>query len=183
MKKPSGSLNGFKRILIMSQNDYSDKQYAMDFLILLSRFKHTDQVDLVEVSSQNNICSTEYQNFLSFKTMICEMIFKAINNFPLIIKEYTIKCKNNKGTCLIKIGVSDHVDNEGELSVLTLITPNKTFYLNKTDVTTICISNRSDYYNKYTVYEFMSILYGGPDGHEPSVETSWVSTKNDKKEF
>jgi hypothetical protein len=137
--------------------EYTDNQYANDFLVLISRFKHTDPVDLIEVSDKNSISCPEYQNFLSFKTMICEMVFRAINNFPNIIKEYTIKCTNNKGTCLIKIGISDHLDNEGELSVLTLITPFKTYYLNKTDVNTICISNRSNYYNKLTIYEFISM--------------------------
>jgi hypothetical protein len=165
------------------ESTYTDYDFANDFLIFLSRFKQSDTVDLVSVPDKTCVPSSGYYNYLSFKTMICEMIFRAINNFPHIIKEYTITCTNNKGQVIIKIGVSEHKDNEDELSVVTVITPNKTYYLNKVDVNTICIANRTNFYDHLTVHEFISIIYGGSDGYEPIVKTSWVSNKNNKKEF
>ena len=161
--------------------EYSDLDYAKDFIVFLSRFKKTDEVDMVTLPEKNCITSPDYYQFLAFKTTICEMIFRAINNMPHIIKEYTIVCTNNKGKATIKIGISDELDGEGEISVLRVITPKKTYCLSKTDVNTIYIANRTNFYNEMMVHKFISILYGGPDGYEPLIKTSWVSTRCETK--
>ena len=163
--------------------EYSDIEYAKDFIKLLSKFKQNERCDIVSISEKPCICSMEYYNFLSFKTMICELIYNAINNMPEIINEYTITCTNNKIKCEIKIGISDLLDNEEEISVFRIITPTKTYALNKTDVNTLYIANRTNFYNEFTVREFLSVIYGGQDGYEPIIKTSFVSVKSEKKEF
>ena len=60
--------------------------------------------------SENNHCkSTEYWRYISFRTMICEMIYQAVNLFPEI-EEYTITCTSNSIITTLQLGIySDNI--------------------------------------------------------------------------
>jgi hypothetical protein len=166
-------------------SDYPPKEYAKDFIFFLSKFRPTEIVDSVLVSQNTGwiLASPGYYNYLSFKTLICELFFRAINTFNQgLIREYTITCTNNKGVVKVVIGVSDDLDNQGEISIAKIITPTTIVNMNKDDVNAVYTANRTNYYNQIIVNEFITMLYG-MDGDEPLISTSSISTKAFRKEY
>ena len=159
------------------------ESYSKDFLDFLSKYKRNqlNSVELVTVDEKVEHKIKLNYSYSTFKTFICELVYNAINNMNKTIREYTIICENDKGVVLIKIGMFDDLDNEGELSVLKIITSKKTYILNKEDVQTLYIANRSNYCNEFTILEVMVLLYNG--GYEPFVTTRFISCKTFKKEF
>lgn len=166
-------------------NDYlSDREYASDFLELLTRYKEHHETALIttfDSSSFYNIKSIENSNYLTFKSLICELFYQAVNSIPHLITEYTITCRNNKGTTELKIGVLEDVDDDGEISVAKVVTPTTEFILNKFDVNQFYIANRSRHCNEETITAIMVLLYNG--GHEPTIKTSFVATKTFVSKF
>ena len=168
---------------VKSIQDYDSNQYASDFIKLLSRYteRNGDRFYLTLNRETNVIHPSGYYDYISFKQLICELFYRAITSIPNIISEYTITCKNNLGTTLIKIGIFDELDDDGEKCVAKIVTPDYTYCLCKNDVHSIFIANRTNKPDEDVISSLMVLLYG--NGHEPSVTTSWVSAKTLKKEF
>ena len=158
-------------------NDYlSDREYASDFLELLTKYKEHHQTSLVltfdETRLYNIKCPTT-TSYLTFKNLICELFYQAVNSIPHLITEYTITCTNNKGVSKLIIGILDDVDDDGEISVAKIVTKDTEFILNKYDVNQIYIANRTKNSDEDVITSIMVLLYNC--GHEPIIKTSFVS--------
>ena len=167
----------------MSTDYLSDQEFASDFLELLTKYKE-NQTPLVTAFNANtfyNIKSAEAKRYLTFKSLICELFYQAVNNIPHVIKEYTITCTNNKGTNKLIIGVLDDLDDDGEISVAKVVTKDTEFILNKYDVNQIYIANRTKNSDEDVITSIMVLLYNC--GHEPIIKTSFVANlvKNSTK--
>ena len=167
--------------------DYvSDKEYANDFLSFLLKFKRNDDIytnqDTVDVLTKikKSITSPDFLRFSTFKALVCELFHNAINSIPSIITEYTITCKNNKGINQIIIGVLDDIDDEGEISVAKVITPDSIFIMNKLHVNNFYIANKTNFYDHEIVDSVFVLLYN--NGNEPSITTSYKVAKRLTKE-
>jgi hypothetical protein len=157
-------------------NDYlSDPEYASDFLELLTKYKehHTTLITKFTDKSLYYIKSAEAKRYLTFKNLICELFYQAINSIPHFIKEYTITCTNNKGTTKFIIGVLNDRDDDGEISVAKIVTKDTEFILNKYDVNHLYIANRTKQSDQDIITTVMVLLYNF--GHEPIVKTSFVA--------
>ena len=67
----------------------SDKEYAYDFLSFLSKFKKSNNhlVDIFEQKEEKCIKSPDFLNYSTFKALVCELFYNAINSIPDIITE------------------------------------------------------------------------------------------------
>jgi intein-encoded DNA endonuclease-like protein len=161
-------------------NDYlSDREFASDFLELLTKYEEHHETSLVTKFTDKTIYhikSCEAQRYLTFKHMICELFYQAINNMPHLIKQYTITCTNNKGVSKLIIGILDELDDDGEISVAKIVTKNTEFILNKYDVNQIYIANRTRNSDEDVITSIMVLLYNL--GHEPIVKTSFIPNVN-----
>jgi len=160
-------------------NDYTEREFADDFIALLKKYKESSQGIYFQENEKKNmdlIKSARLSSYLNFKAYICELFYQAINSIPHTITEYTITTVNNKVKNQIVIGLIDDIDDEGEISVAKVITPDHIFVLNKTDVHNIYIANRSNLHDKETVNSIMMLLY--LDGNEPIVKTSYKAAKS-----
>ena len=168
----------------MSDDYLSDREYASDFLELLRKYKEHHETSLVTRFTDKtlyNIKSAEAKRYLTFKNMICELFYQAINNIPHLIKQYTITCTNNKGVTKLIIGVLEDFDDDGEISVAKIVTKDTEFILNKYDVNQIYIANRTRNGDEDVITSIMVLLYN--IGHEPIIKTSFVANfdKNSTK--
>ena len=168
---------------VKSAEDYDSNQYASDFIKLLSKYteRNGDRFYLTLNREISVIRPSGYYNYISFKQLICELFYRAITSIPNTISEYTIKCENNLGTTLIKIGIFEELDDDGEKCIAKVVTSTYTYCLCKNDVHSIFIANRTNRVDEDVISSLMVLLYG--TGDEPRVTTSWVSAKSLKKEF
>ena len=161
----------------------NEREYAEDFMLLLRKYKETNKdiyfKDMDEKKDPILIKSHFFTRYLTFKALICELFYQAVNSIPHDISIYTITTVNNKGKNQIVIGILDDLDDDGEISIAKIITPDCEFVLNKVDVHNIYIANRSQHHDKDIVNSIMMLLY--MDGDEPSIKTSFKS--NMKKEI
>ena len=161
----------------MSEPYISDKEYAYDFLSFLSKFKKSNNhlVDIFEQKEEKCIKSPDFLNYSTFKALVCELFYNAINSIPDIITEYTINFVNDKGQNQIIIGVLDDIDDEGEISVAKVITPNTIFIMNKIHVNNFYIANKTQFYDHEIVDSVFALLYN--DGYEPFITTNYKVNK------
>lgn len=171
--------------------DEDSLQYSKNFLHFLTKYKETPDVSsavpiflgekLVTIAIQKNfnkdiaVRSCEYYNLRSFKTLICELVFRAINMFP-VISEYVIECTNNEDVSKLSIGYYSELDNDNEPTVMKLENKHFNFCLTKDDVQAIYIANRSKLYDVVTVNMIINCLYF--KGYEPTVKTSYTVVKS-----
>jgi hypothetical protein len=168
---------------IRRANEYTSDQYANDFINLLSKYKPNGKDDKFYLTINrevNVIRPSGYYAYISFKNLVCELFHRAIKSIPNIISEYTITCRNSEGTTMIKLGLFDDLDDDGEKCVAKVVTPTFTYCLCKNDVHAIFVANRTNQVNEEVVTSLMVLLYG--TGDEPILTTSWVSAKTFKKE-
>jgi len=156
----------------------TEKEYADDFINLLHRYKTVSTKgvyfkDQEPIKDPVLIKSSFYLAYLTFKALICELFYQAIRSIPHDISEYTIHCTNNKGVNQIVIGIFDDLDDDGEIAVTKIITPDSIFVLNKVDVHNFYIANRSQHHDKDIINSIMMLLY--MDGDEPRIKTSYKS--------
>jgi len=148
-----------------------EQKEEQDFLLLLNKLKTN-----IQNQNKKEMCikSGEYSSYLTFKGIISELFYQAINSIPHDISEYTIHCTNNKGTTSILIGIFDELDDDGEIAVAKIFKKGSNAYiLNKTEIHTLYIANRSQHHNKDIINSIMMLLY--LDGHEPRIKTSYKS--------
>ena len=148
---------------------YGEKEYNVDFIRLLQKYKE-DRVymHIPELPINTVFIKNSYYDTISFRTMICEIIYQAIQMFPLI-KEYTILCENSKGRSKIIIGYHEEIDNDGELGLVKVQNKHGTFMLDKIDVHNLYIFNRCNECDTEIANALMLCLY--LDGEKPSVKT------------
>ena len=145
---------------------YTEQDYNNDFIDLLK-----NQEEIYTHIISKNIHNTPlkdhlFYDTLSFRTMICEMIYQAVHMFPNI-KEYIIHCHNNKGKSKITIGYLQERDNDGELGLMKVENKHGTFVLDKTEVFHLYTYNRSMESDVTIVNGILLCLY--LDGFQPNV--------------
>ena len=77
--------------------------------------------------------------FLCFLNPVAKGSTSISSNFDKRI----ITCTNNKGVSKLIIGILDDRDEDGEISVAKIVTPDSEYILNKYDVNHIYIANKS----------------------------------------
>jgi hypothetical protein len=155
-------------------------EYAYDYIKLLSKFKQTNENEYLFTNFKfDTIKSLQYYSFFSFRSIICELFYQAINSIPNIITHYTISCKSKKGTSELQIGIFNDLDDEGEISVAKIVSPNCMLILNKEAVHNLYIANKTNYFDYETVNTIISLLYMDED--EPRIKTWYISSKRDTK--
>ena len=167
----------------MSEPVYTEMEYNIDFIRLLQKYKETHFYnDLPKECIHPIFRETSYYQTLAFRTMICEIIYQAVQLFPCI-KEYRILCENNKGKSKIIIGYLEELDNEGEPGLIKVENKHGSFILDKTDVHNIYIFNRCNESDFEIVNALMLCLY--LDGDQPTVKTeiTCVSGHKGKEKF
>jgi len=157
---------------------YGEKEYNVDFIRLLQKYKEDRVYMHIPEQPVNTVfIKNSYYDTLSFRTMICEIIYQAIQMFPLI-KEYTILCENSKGKSKIIIGYHEEIDNDGELGLIKVQNKYGTFVLDKIDVHNLYIFNRCAEADVEIANALMLCLY--LDGEKPSVKTQITCSSGHK---
>ena len=156
----------------------------MDFLYFLQKFKNLeDGVCLIEHTDHRKlgkiVQSNEFYRYESFKKMICELFYQAIQSVPSIITEYTISCKNDKRTTHLVLGVFDELDCDGEACVAKIITEESVLLMDKDSVHNMYIANRTKFYNAEEIDKIMGLFYDA--GSEPKISISYIVAKRDTK--
>ena len=161
------------------ESEYTQKEYNIDFIKLLQKYKVTDicTTDLPIDCIKHVFRENSYYQAHSFRTLICELIYQAIQMFPNI-KEYRIICKNNKGVSKIIIGYLEELDNDDELGLIKIENKYTTVILDKTDVHNIYIFNRCSEGDPEIINAVLSCLY--LDGNQPSVKTEIICLPGQK---
>ena len=147
-------------------------EYAYDFIEVLSKFKQVNESDYFVDQCVNK------KQFV-FKSMISELFYQAIQSIPSIITHYTISCTNDKGKSEIQIGVFNDLDDQGEISIAKIITPECMLILNKEAVHNLYIANKTKYYDYEIVNTIITLLYMG--GSEPKIRTGFICAKRNSK--
>jgi hypothetical protein len=165
----------------MSDDVYTTSQeFAYDFIKVLSKFKQVNENECI--NSKNTVFvlkSPHYYSFFSFRCIISELFYQAVNSIPEIITHYTISCKSKEGTSELQIGIFDDLDDEGEISVAKIVSPKCMLILNKEAVHNLYVANKTNYFDYETVNTIISLLYMGED--EPTIKTWYISSKRDTK--
>jgi len=156
-------------------SNYTDKEYAEDFIKLLQKFKPSMELITINERRKRNVTKLEYNNYFIFRHMICELFYQALQSIPHIITEYTITCVNNKCKNEIVIGVFDDIDEDGETTIAKIITEDSIFTLTKDNVHSLYVANRTNYNDDEIIDCVMMMLY--MNGDEPKITTSYKSTK------
>jgi len=168
-----------------NDTDYTtDKEYAYDFIKVLSKFKQVNENNFIfDKFIDNNkavvLRSSQFNSFSIFKAIICELFYQAIQAIPHDITHYTITCTSNKGVSKVQLGVFDELDDDGEISIAKVMNPEFSVILNKEAVHNMYIANKSNFYNYEIVNTIMMLLY--MDGYEPLIRTSFISVKGNTK--
>ena len=111
----------------------------------------------------------EVKKIITFRTYLCELIYRAVQYFPDIV-EYTIECKNNSGTVTIKLG---EFKNETEVpDVAIVITQCGVCSLSKAAIVKMYSANRIRTPDHRQTNMLIDCIFNG--GYEPSIKTSWV---------
>ena len=124
--------------------------------------------------SENNYCkSPEYWRYISFRTMICEMIYQAVNLFPEI-EEYTIICNSTSTGTNTTLQLGTYPDN----IVAKLSNGEHYCDISKIDIVKIYSANRIPTPDNDKINNIIQILYH-TGLSEPVISTSMIfSNKN-----
>lgn len=157
------------------------REYALAFIHFLKKYNKLGEYnEYHEPYDHTKIKSIDSRRYLTFKKLVCELFFNAINYLGTDISEYTITFKNSVSTKHIIIGLSNICDDEGELCVARIITKEGCIYpLNKSHVQNLYAANKHNFHNKLVVDTFLKILF--MVGEEPSITTSYKSIKKSVK--
>ena len=159
-----------------SKDEYiQTKEFQEDFFELLKKHK-TSGVKLVSYFPKSRDSAfVLFNNYdvLSFRILICELIYNAINLFPDIY-EYTITC--NRST--MKIGYFDVLDDNGEPTVITITNPMGNYKLNKVNVYQLYRHNRDPDIDMETINAVSVLMI--LDGNIPMIKTSYKSKSGNK---
>ena len=122
--------------------------------------------------------SNSYYNLITFKILLCEYIYNAINLFPGI-KEYTIACKGTH-TTFLKIGYFSELDSENEECIVKITNDigNVVYALNKFEVFSMYKANWCLDKNEQIINFITSKLI--TEGGDINIETSYVSLPANK---
>ena len=157
---------------------YDEKEFNMDFITLLHKYKYNLCYTYISNMKEHpSYKSDHYYSTFSFRTLLCEIIYQAIQMFPRI-KEYQILCQNNKGKSKITIGFLEERDNEDEPGLIKVENKHGTFVLNKVDVHNIYIFNRCPDGDPDIINNVLLCLY--LDGDQPTLKTNIISFPADK---
>jgi hypothetical protein len=121
-------------------------------------------------NGQNKFLLSSPKSVLTFRTFICELIYQATQMFPDII-EYTITCKNNVGTVILKMGTFTDPDSPVP-DHLTITNGDGWCSLSKVDIIKMYVANRIPTPDHFKTNMMIDLLYSG--GDEPSVKTSYT---------
>lgn len=167
-----------------SLSDKSTIGFAFRFLNFLKKYKFYDNVVLYNkeyIPGNKSIASLESKNFITFKILICELFYKALNQIGDTIVQYSIACTNHKGyTARMIIGVTQsELDKEGELCIVKVCLNNYVYILSKDEITNLYICNRTNTYDEKFVNNIVSFLH--MEDEQPTIKTSFISLKKSEK--
>ena len=112
--------------------------------------------------------SDEIKKIITFRTFLCELVYRAVQYFP-DIAEYTIECKNNSGTVSLKLG---NFENETDYpDIATVTTQCGTCTLSKVQIIKMYSANRMTNPDHRATNMLIDCIFNG--GYEPTVKTSW----------
>lgn len=157
------------------------KEYASAFIHFLKKYNElSEYTEYHEPVKCTLIKSMKYTRYLSFKKLICELIFHGINSIPHDVTEYTITLKTPVSMTQIIIGILDNYDDDNEISIIKFINKNGEVYpLNKTQVQNLYVANRCTFHDKELVDILLNALY--LTDTEPVISTSYITTKKTGK--
>lgn len=134
------------------------------------------------ISSANSyepglIRQQRYYDLLGFRIYICELVYNAINLFP-DISEYTITCKNEKGTSYLTFGSFKEHICEGHpcMGQFKGNFDSKPFYLSLQDIKSLYMANRYPGVDQETVNNIVVAMF--MSGTLPKVTLSYKSAKS-----
>jgi hypothetical protein len=146
-----------------------------DFYVLLKNRWNFSPTALMPSSENNNCKSSNYWRFISFRILICELIYKAVNMFPEI-EEYNITCTSGKSVSIIQLGTYPN-------NVVARLSMGDCFCdILKTDIIKIYMANRIPDPNNDRLDTIMQILYYSGK-YEPSISTSMVFSNKKMDKF
>ena len=160
-----------------SSDDYiQTKEFQSDYFELLKKYK-TSEVKLVNFYPTNRnstFVTFKIYDILSFKIMLCEIIYNAINLFPDIY-EYTISCIGTHQST-ITIGFLNDLDDNGEPAIMKIKNHHGTHIINKEEVFQLYRYNRDpDIEMTNTISLIMRL-----GGNIPIIKTSYKSKSSNK---
>ena len=154
------------------------KEFQSDFFELLQKRKTTNVKLVSYYPKDRNSAFVPFKHYdiLSFRIMLCELIYNAINLFPSIY-EYTITCIGNN-TATMKIGYFDVLDDNAEPAVITITNPLGNYKLNKVNVYQLYRHNRDPDIDMETINSVSVLML--MDGSIPIIKTSYKSKSDNK---
>jgi len=153
--------------------DSEDMEYAHNYMELLKRQANNQFFDtnLQLKPNYGSIRSYGYYSAYTFKKLICELFYHAVQMFPEI-KEYIIECSNGNNKSTIRIGFFDQLDDEGETALVIINNKDSEYILNKTDINNFYVANRTTYCNHDVINYIMDFIY--MDAQEPTIKTKII---------
>lgn len=153
------------------------KEYAESFIKFLKKYDEITSHSQYHppIPKDITIKSFDFFRYHSFKKIVCELFYQAINSMPHDIIEYTITFKNTTATNHIIIGILDDYDEDNEIAVAKIINQyGCSVPFNKSYVQNLYLANRANFYDEALVDTILHALY--LYGEEPSITTSYKST-------
>jgi hypothetical protein len=151
----------------------------LEFFNFLIRFKTNDDLLVLcdgVINNKPGVKCSQVSDAVAFRTMICELFYRAINYFD-IVETYTIHCKNNVCETNIVIGHQPgKLDDQNMPAMASLRTQWGEYILNYEQIYLLYIANRIKDPDFETINSFMILLF--MTGNEPRVRTSYTIRKD-----
>jgi len=160
------------------QLQYPDEPFFYFTLLNACTVKEFDFLcDTSNPLKRGEIRPLYYYEHLSFKTMFCEMIYRAINMFPDIV-EYTITTKSNRGTSNFVLGYfEDTVTDDGNICMAKIISDDIGNYdLSLHDIKQLYNHNHAVEVDMGIIDCYTILMHMG--GWDPIVKTSFKVANN-----
>ena len=144
----------------------------LEFFKFLVRFKLNDDIIICDALS----VGYGHYGMITFRTMICELFYHAINCFEWV-SSYTIHCKNNNCEARIIIGHDEGNLDDCNLPVMAKIVSDWGEYtLNYQFIYDLYISNKVKDPDFELINTIMVLLI--MNGNEPKITTSYTLRKD-----
>jgi len=156
-----------------------------DYFRFLKKIKFQENIEIgsdIDINDKSIIRPPGYYRICTFRTLICEMFYNAVNFFPEV-SEYSIIFSYGNKSIYIKFGYFDHLNTRDDKQTLVRIeTDEHAFCLTRKHIYTFYVANRVVDPDYDIINAILLLLY--INGKEPqNIKTDFVLNKKFINEF
>ena len=156
-----------------------------DYFRFLKKIKFHDDLQIgadIDINDNSIIRPPGYYRICTFRTLVCEMFYNAINFFPEV-NEYSIIFSCGKKSVSIKFGNFGYINTKDNTETIVRIeTDDTAFCLSRKHIYTFYVANRVIDPDYDIINAILLLVY--IDGNEPrNIKTDFVLNKKFINEF